>query len=483
MSMQITEAFLQDSQAIHKHAMASLFKQLDSLCEGAITVDRKGRIAWINDKYLAMLGLTDARAALGQDVESLIPNSLLREVMRTNQPLLLDIMTIGKQSMVVTRMPLQDADGSVIGAVGFVLYEKMNHLKPLLAKFAALQAELAQARQGLAETRRAKHTLDNYIGDGAASLEVRRMARRAGQQDASVLLVGETGTGKEIIASAIHAASLRASGPFVGINMAAVPEALIEAEFFGVAPGAFTGADKRNREGKFKLADGGTLFLDEIGDLPLSLQGKLLRVLQEQEFELLGSNTVVRVDVRVIAATSVNLERLMREGKFRADLYYRLNVLQIALPPLRDRLSDLPALCSALLEQISARTGMAPRRLGPGAMPVLAAYRWPGNVRELANVLERGCILSDNTELGAADFAFLGTAAAPASMSYADALAAFDRNIIRAALQDSGGNVPAAARQLGLSRATLYKRIAALGAPARHVPPSRQSCDTAFDNV
>ncbi len=470
MSKPLTETFLRDSDAIHQHAMASLFEQLDSLCEGAITVDRQGRIAWINDKYLAMLGIASAQDAIGEDVEAVIPNSLMREVMRSDQPMLLDIMTIGTQSMVVTRMPLHGASGDVIGAVGFVLYEKMNHLKPLLAKFAALQAELAQARRGLAETRRPKHTLDDFIGDGPASVEVRRLARRAGQQDASVLLLGETGTGKEIIASAIHAGSLRAAGPFIGINMAAVPEALLEAEFFGVAPGAYTGADKRNRDGKFKLADGGTLFLDEIGDLPLTMQAKLLRVLQEQEFEQLGSNKVVKVDVRVIAATSVDLARMMRDGKFRSDLYYRLNVLQIALPPLRDRLGDLPVLCEALLEQISGRTGMAQRRLSPGAMPMLSAYRWPGNVRELANVLERAFILSDNLALGAADFAFLGPTPGPIASNYADALAAFDRNIIQAALRDNGGNVPAAALQLGMSRATLYKRIAALGLSLRAAP-------------
>ena len=469
MSKHMTDAFLQDSEAIHKHAMASLFQQLDSLCEGAITVDRQGRIAWINDKYLAVLGIANVQDALGRDVETVIPNSLLREVMRSNQPILLDIMTIGKQSMVVTRMPLHDSLGQVMGAVGFVLYEKMNYLKPLLAKFAALQAELAHARRGLAESRRPKHTLDSFIGTGPASMEVKRLARRAGQQDASVLLLGETGTGKEIVASAIHAASLRAAGPFIGINMAAVPEALLEAEFFGVAPGAYTGADKRARDGKFKLADGGTLFLDEIGDLPLPMQGKLLRVLQEQEFELLGSNAIVKVDVRVIAATSVDLQRLMREGRFRSDLYYRLNVLQIALPPLRERLCDLPVLCDALLEQISRRSGMALRRIGPGAMPMLSVYRWPGNVRELANVLERGCILSDNVALGAADFAFLGPSTAPVAVTYADALAAFDRNIIEAALHDNAGNVPAAARQLGMSRATLYKRIAALALAGRSV--------------
>jgi transcriptional regulator with PAS, ATPase and Fis domain len=468
MSMQLTEAFLQDSDAIHKHAMASLFAQLDSLCEGAITVDRKGRIAWINGKYLAMLGLDDARQALGRDVEDIIPNSLLRDVMRTNQPLLLDIMTIGKQSMVVTRMPLHDLQANVIGAVGFVLYEKMNHIKPLLAKFAALQAELAQAKRGLAQARRPRYTLDSFIGDGPASVEIRRLARRAGGQDASVLLLGETGSGKEIIASAIHAASPRASAPFIGINMAAVPEALLEAEFFGVAPGAFTGADKRARAGKFALAEGGTLFLDEIGDLPLPMQSKLLRVLQEREFEALGSNLVVKVDLRVIAATSVDLERLVREGRFRSDLFYRLNVLQIALPPLRERQGDLALRCEALLEQISERTGMAPRSVGAEALPVLRAYRWPGNVRELANVLERACILSDNAQLGAADFAFLGpAAAAPAPVNYAEALAAFDRDIIRAALQDSGGNVAAAASRLGMARATLYKRIAALGLTTR----------------
>jgi transcriptional regulator with PAS, ATPase and Fis domain len=466
MSMHMTEAFLQDSNAIHKHAMSSLFAQLDSLCEGAITVDRKGRIAWINAKYLAMLGIDEPALALGQDVETFIPNSLLRDVMRTRQPLLLDIMTIGKQSMVVTRMPLFDDGGDVIGAVGFVLYEKMNQLKPLLAKFAALQEELAQARRGLADSRRSRHTIDSFIGDSAASEAVRRLAQRAGQQDASVLLLGETGTGKEIIANAIHAASARAAGPFVGINMAAVPEALLEAEFFGVAPGAFTGADKRARDGKFKLADGGTLFLDEIGDLPLAMQGKLLRVLQEQEFELLGSNTVVRTNLRVIAATSVDLQGLMQEGRFRADLYYRLNVLQIALPPLRERLADLPQLCQALLSQIAGRNGGAERGLGPTAMSVLGAYRWPGNVRELGNVLERACILSDKLTLDAADFAFLGPAL-PATMHYSEALAVFDRNIIGAALQHSGGNVPAAARELGMSRATLYKRIAALGIAIR----------------
>jgi transcriptional regulator with PAS, ATPase and Fis domain len=259
--------------------MQSLFERLNNLCEGAIAVDAEARIVWINNKYLATLGLHCADEALGRDVEEIIPNSLMREVVRTGEPILLDIMGFGSQSFVVTRMPLQDDAGRVIGGIGFVLYDRLQYLKPLVAKFAKLQVELADAQRKLVEERRPRYTLSSIVGSSAACVEVKRQARRAAQQDTTVLLCGETGTGKELVAQAIHAASDRAKRPFIGINVAAIPEALLEAEFFGAAPGAYTGAEKKGREGKFKLADGGTLFLDEIGDMPLALQTKLLRVL------------------------------------------------------------------------------------------------------------------------------------------------------------------------------------------------------------
>jgi transcriptional regulator with PAS, ATPase and Fis domain len=294
-----------------------------------------------------------------------------------------------------------------------------------------------------------------------------------------VLLLGETGTGKELLAHAIHAASARADKPFIGINLAAVPDTLIEAEFFGVVPGAFTGADRKERTGKFKLADGGTLFLDEVGDMPLALQAKLLRALQEQEIEALGSNEVVKIDVRVIAATSRDLQALVDEGRFRADLFYRLSVLPIHVPALRERLTDLDALAESLLEQIATRSGMPQRELMPSALQALAAHDWRGNVRELRNALEQVAMLTDKIRLEAEDFAgILRSAPSPAPRGRVgeaahgtpsplpQRIAELERESIRSALIATGGNKVSAAKLLGISRATLYEKLAAMrGSP------------------
>src|SRR5207253_7986873 len=458
MSTLLTDEFLRDSMAIHRLAMQSLFERLDSLCEGAVAVDRQARIVWINEKYLATLGLNSVHEALGREIEEVIPNSLMREVVRSGQPILLDIMELGGQSLVVTRMPLQDEQGQVIGAIGFVLYDQLNSLKPLVAKFAKRQADLAEARRRLAEHRRPKYTFASFVGGSAAALEAKRHARRAALQDSTVLLLGETGTGKEVLAHAIHAASARAEGPFISINMPAVPDALLEAEFFGVAPGAFTGADRRARDGKFKLADGGTLFLDEIGDLPLPLQSKLLRVLQDQEIEPLGSNRVIKVDLRVIAATSVDLEQLGADGRFRSDLYYRLSVLPIRLPPLRERLADLNELAQYLLEELATRSGSPVRDIDAAAISLLASYNWPGNVRELRNVLERAGALTDNLCLTAHDISAVlpprhrGAAGVRGVPSYADAMAGFERTLIQASLDTASGKRPVAAKLGRLAR-------------------------------
>ncbi|CAG0967114.1 Transcriptional regulatory protein QseF [Burkholderiales bacterium] len=462
--------FLKDLGRIRGEALQSVFDLLEGICEGALVVDKDARIVWMSEKYAHKLGLKHAAEAIGHEVEHVIPTSQMRAVVKTGMPILLDIMQFGSESFVVTRIPLKDKSGEVIGAIGLVIYDQLHSLKPLVSKFSRLQSALASAELKLAQERSAKYTLGSFVGSSPAAQEVKRLARRAAQVDATVLLLGETGTGKELLAQAIHASGPRAHKPFVGINVAAIPETLMEAEFFGAAPGAYTGADRRGREGKFKLADGGTLFLDEIGDMPLPLQAKLLRVLQEHEFEPLGTNRVIQVDVRIIAATSIDLENRVAEGRFRADLYYRLNVLSIGLPALRARLEDLEALCQHLLDQIAQANGTAVREISADAVALLRERPWAGNIRELRNVLERVAMFSDDLRLNAGHFqpALRGTAAPEAGersedLPYDQALAAFERRLITDALHKAKGKVADAAAALGMGRATLYKKLAALG--------------------
>jgi len=451
---------LKDPAAVRKIARKSLFQGLDHLCEGAIIVDRDARIAWISEKYAARLKLPNAQSAIGKVVEDVIPNSLMREVVRTGEPILLDIMQFGDESFVVMRVPVNDERGRLIGAAGFMLYDRLQQLRPLVSKFEHLQSRLADAQKSLAEERRVRYTFSNFIGTSERAMEFKRQARRAAQSDATVLLLGETGTGKEVIAQAIHSASPRAHGPFIVVSAAAIPDASLEAEFFGAAP---------SRDGKFVVADGGTLFLDEVGDMPMATQAKLLRVLQEKEVEPLGSNRVIKVDVRVIAASSVDLRRMVSSGRFRSDLYYRLCVLPIELPPLRERVSDIEALCDHILEEIAGRAGSPPRELTPTALAVLSAYAWPGNIRELHNVLEEVALKSDRPRLSAEELALAlprvqrsTKAGSGVALRLADVVADAERNAIRSALAAAQGKKALAAELLGISRATLYEKLSAL---------------------
>ena len=463
-----------DPAAVRKIARKSLFEGLDQMCEGAIIVDRDSRIVWISDKYAARLKLACASEAAGKVVEDVIPNSLMREVVRTGEPIMLDIMQFGDDSFVVMRVPIKDERARVIGAAGFMLFDRLQSLQPLVSKFQRLETQLADIRKSLAEERRVKYTFSSFLGSSAAAMEVKRQARRAAQADSTVLLLGETGTGKEVIAQAIHAASPRANGPFIAVNVAAVPDTLLEAEFFGASSPEYDGPDRRGRDGRFVLANGGTLFLDEVGDMPMPMQAKLLRALQEKEVEPLGSNRVSKVDVRVIAASSVDLRRMVSMGRFRSDLYYRLSVLPIELPPLRDRISDLEALAENILEDIARRSGSPQRELTPTALTVLSAYPWPGNIRELRNVLEQVTLNSESARLSAEEFTLVLPRVAGSARSgerptlrLADVVADAERHAIRSALAAAEGKKILAAELLGISRATLYQKLSAL-APERY---------------
>ena len=451
-------------------ASQSLLAHFADLCEGAVIVDAKANVVWMNEQYPARLGISDPAATIGRPVEEVIPNSLMRQVVHSGRPIMLDIMDFGDESFVVTRLPLRDASGAVVGAVGFILYDDPRYLTPVVSRYQRLRADLAEAERKLADVRRTKYTFSSFVGAGAVCAELKQAARRAARTSSSVLILGETGTGKELLAQAIHAASPRASGPFVAVNIAAVPETLLEAEFFGVAAGAYTGADKRGRDGKFKVADGGTLFLDEIGDMSLALQAKLLRALQEREFEPVGSNRLLTVDVRIIAATSRDLEKMVAEGLFRADLYYRLNVISLKTPPLRERPEDMALLADYLIEQICRLQGIPLHGISTPGLNRLLQHDWPGNVRELANVLERALLMSDGDVLESADLdqvmpkmkASLVPSAANA-LGIAEVVAQAERQAILAALRICLGNKAQAARLLGISRAALYEKIAVLG--------------------
>jgi transcriptional regulator with PAS, ATPase and Fis domain len=473
-----------DGQRILELAARSMFDLFANASEGMLLVDRDARVVWINEQYkrfLPALGFERVEDFVGHPVSDVVHNTQMHRVLETGKPILIDLLSNKAGTFVVSRIPLRDDAGKLIGALGIVLFDHPETtLQPLIQKFASLQRDLDDARRELATQRRSKYTLASFIGTSPAAVEVKRQARKAAQSSSPVLLLGETGTGKELLAHAIHAASARARGAFVSVNIAAVPDTLLEAEFFGVAPGAYTGADRKGRDGKFKLADGGTLFLDEIGDMPLALQPKLLRALQEGEIEPLGSNKVVPFNARVIAATSRDLAALVREGKFREDLFYRLNVLPIKVPPLRERRPDIPALAEVLVEDIALRNGTAAFDLTPEAVAMLSSQRWRGNIRELRNVLEQAAMRSDSARIGdtvleqvlrEAGIERLPPApplpaqragaamGAQALRPLADQVAEVERRAIQAALEATGGNKLAAARLLGISRAKLYERL------------------------
>jgi two-component system nitrogen regulation response regulator NtrX len=353
-----------------------------------------------------------------------------------------------------------------LGANNFV--EKPLSLdKTVIAVSNALrQRRLEQENRYLRERVESRQVL---IGESPAMRELRKLIEIAAPTNGRVLIFGENGTGKELVARSVHAQSLRKNGNFVEVNCAAIPEELIESELFGHVRGSFTGA-VTNKKGKFEIADGGTLFLDEVGDMSLKTQAKVLRVLQEQKVESVGSTVSVSIDCRVIAATNKNLEREIQTGGFREDLYFRLNVIPFHMPPLRDRREDIPLLVDHFIEHFSAEYGKRPKKAAPSAMEQLMAYQWPGNVRELKNVIERLVIMVTSDEIAAKDLpapmrrgreeAMEGLGDFP---SLASAREAYEKQFILKKLQDNGGNVSRTAEALQIERSHLYRKMKAYG--------------------
>jgi two-component system, NtrC family, response regulator AtoC len=354
------------------------------------------------------------------------------------------------------------------GATDFVLKPfSLDHLMQVVHKALEMRELRDENRQLKAELGR-RYEFDNIIGRSGPMQEIFATIERVAPSRATVLLTGESGVGKDLIARAIHFHSPRKDKPLVKINCTAIPENLMESELFGYEKGAFTGA-QTSKPGKFEQADSGTVFLDEIGDVPASIQVKLLRVLQEREFERLGSNLTRHIDVRLVAATNQDLRAALEQGTFREDLYYRLNVVPINIPPLRERKQDIPFLANHFVRKLAPDTGSRVERITDAAMEKLMAYHWPGNVRELENVIERSLVMVSGTELDASDIK-LESAPRPRPQS-GDAhflpegvtLDEYEQEIIREALKRADGNKSQAARLLGLTRNALRYRLTQMG--------------------
>jgi len=353
------------------------------------------------------------------------------------------------------------------GATDFLLKPfSLDHLMQVVNKALEVRALRDENRQ-LKEELGRRYEFDNIIGRSANMQEIFAIIERVGPTRATVLLAGESGVGKDLIARAIHFHSPRRDRPLVKINCTAIPENLMESELFGYEKGAFTGANT-TKPGKFEQADTGTVFLDEIGDVPGPIQVKLLRVLQEREFERLGSNVTRHIDVRVIAATNQDLRAALEQGTFREDLYYRLNVVPINIPPLRERKQDIPFLANHFLKKLAPDAGRHVEAITDAAMEKLIGYHWPGNVRELENVIERSLVMATGTQLDAADIK-LESAPRPRPQSEANflpeglSLDQYEQDIIREALRRADGNKSQAARMLGLTRNALRYRLTQMG--------------------
>lgn len=429
---------------------------------GMAVVDDEGKI--IKWDYEELLGYKEEEV-LGKYAPDIIENTRLHIVAKTGKKEICDLQLVNGRYLITSRIPIVRND-KVIGAVGTVFFKNVDELKNLVSKIEVLENTVNKYKSEISRLYKTKYSFDDIITKNKKMLSIREVAKKAARSNSTVLIQGESGTGKEFFAHAIHDGSQRKYGPFVTINCAAIPRELLESELFGYEEGAFTGARKHGKMGKFELANGGSILLDEIGSMPIEMQAKLLRVLEAREFERVGGTNRINLDVRIIASTNESLEEQVKLGKFRQDLYYRLNVILVEIPPLRDRIEDIGVLSQNILENLSRDLMIGVRRFAPETIEVLMKHDWPGNVRELRNAIERAINIAQGDViypeylpdyiLDKADFnkhqivegGLLKNIVAKAEM-----------DAIIKILRECEDNKTLAAKKLGIHRTVLYKKI------------------------
>jgi transcriptional regulator with PAS, ATPase and Fis domain len=443
-----------------------VLKRVLDTVEGLQVVDTRGVITLVNESYLRIHHLTRDQAE-GHPVTEVIDNTRMHIVAQTGVPELDEIQTIGGHEYVVSRVPIFK-DGQCLGAVGKIVFQDFQEIQRLALKAKRLQMELEALRKSKVKAHAdTRFSFEDIVATCETSLLAKERAMMGAPTNSTILLLGESGVGKEVYAHAIHNLSPRYSHPFVRVNCSAITETLIESELFGYEEGAFTGAKKGGRAGKFELADSGTIFLDEIGDMPLAAQAKLLRVLQEREIDRVGGEGTMPVDIRVIAATNQDLWAMVEQKKFRRDLFFRLNVIPIVIPPLRDRPEDVKALAKLFWADLQKTHGITTKSLTAGARQLLTDYSWPGNIRELRNALERTfTIVRDNLinedqvrmilqGVGSSAGRFCENDDCPLDQVVEKA----ERRAIGFALARTNNNKAQAAKLLGISRPLLYRKM------------------------
>lgn len=430
--------------------------------EGVLAVDAEGIICFIND-FFAQLLQVEPSQVIGVHIDKVLPGCRLRDTLDRGYSEWGDLIHIEGKEVYTARFPLKE-NGILVGAMLKTVFPDLMVGRSIAERMMFLSSQAAAAPIPPAQK---LFTCLSIVGETDSMLYVKKLARRASRTSSTLLITGESGTGKEIIAQAIHTRSVRRDAPFISVNCGAIPKELIESELFGYESGAFTGAKRGGSPGKFELANGGTILLDEIGDMPLDMQVKLLRVLQEKEVWRVGGSAPIKLDVRVMASTNKDLLQMVRAGTFRQDLYYRINILSIHMPPLRERTEDLPALIDSLLCRINKRIGSKATGITPESMEIARRYSWPGNVRELENVLEQAVNWS-NDEL--IDFRRIPNRfweevvdVTPVAVKEPTVLQSEmlrkERDLLEKTLREADGNRSKAAQLLGISRSALYRRL------------------------
>ena len=427
-------------------------------------LDKDANIIYMNDAFLDFLKLKK-EDVIGKLVTDVNPTSKFPETLKSKRASIAERHIFpGNKPAIVHRIPIFDEEGEVIGGFGMLLVETEEQARDIAEKYIEINKELVLYKNELAKINTTKYNLDHIYGTSNEINIAKSKVKKIAKVNSNVVILGESGTGKELFAHSIHNESQRADGPFVTLNCSAIPENLFEAELFGYEEGAFTGAKKGGNIGKFELAQGGTIFLDEIGDMSFSMQVKLLRVLQEKEVLRIGGDSPIKVDARVICATNKDLEKMVEDGTFREDLYYRLNVLTLEVPPLRERKEDIPILMDKFLGEFYKETGMF-RKTTKNVINRLCKYDWPGNVRELRNVTERMAVSAEGVNITIDDipkYIFRDSIEKDyrkGQVGLRRIVETVEKDLIIEILREAKGNKTKAAEKLNIQRATLYRKM------------------------